>query len=367
MVRAVLSDLTHRHNLSRGARIIFGGASAGGRGAMVHLDRVSSYLSVPARVVGLLDSAMWIDMLPDLPSSFQGFASVTKCYPPSLPSLSFTKPSYRSHHLCGRQVFANANVDVDKECSSFYPEERWRCMFGEYTLPRLRSPYLAIGSQHDSFQLLYNLPDGRHRSAEGRAYLANFAQRTTQLCDKLANNSTFSSYRVVFSSRCHRHAVSTDPDFFDSRCLGASMEDALLRLLRATYWRPREVSSPSSRAKEGDNNRDLNQLSSSYIDRSECRANALECRCCPVLQTSGEKLFFALQMAALVVTPLVMYLAYYFVAHRYQCHVAMCPRRWRKWMSNPLSGVMRWRNPLLVGRSSEQPMAPAQLPALEGL
>ena len=48
-------------------RLIFGGASAGARGAMVHLDYVQEMLGEAASnvdVVGFLDSPAWIDKEP---------------------------------------------------------------------------------------------------------------------------------------------------------------------------------------------------------------------------------------------------------------------------------------------------------------
>jgi hypothetical protein len=45
-------------------RLFFGGASAGGRGAMAALDFVSGYLNQPAvSVFGVLDSPLWIDQV----------------------------------------------------------------------------------------------------------------------------------------------------------------------------------------------------------------------------------------------------------------------------------------------------------------
>ena len=57
--------------------VIYGGGSAGGRGAMVHLDYISSMLghraSANVKVVGFIDSALWIDAAPFRGVDFPGW------------------------------------------------------------------------------------------------------------------------------------------------------------------------------------------------------------------------------------------------------------------------------------------------------
>jgi len=64
-VYAVFDDLFANMGLASGAQLLFGGCSAGARGAMVHLDNVVAMLAqqgVQAR--GLLDSGLWLDVEP---------------------------------------------------------------------------------------------------------------------------------------------------------------------------------------------------------------------------------------------------------------------------------------------------------------
>ncbi|KAL1508018.1 hypothetical protein AB1Y20_007615 [Prymnesium parvum] len=266
VVRAVLSSLVSRHGLAEGALVLFGGDSAGGRGAMVHLDGVAARLAAalrrpPAavRVRGMIDSAMWLDLLPAKGAAFPGFARVTKL------------------------VHANAAVDVGADCAVRFPGEEWRCMFGEDRLPLLATPYFAIGSQHDSYQLSNDLPAGWQSRSEYYAYLAAFSARTVELCLRIVNSTT---RRAAYSSRCLRHAVSTQQQFFEPGCLDLSIEEALVDFLRAA--------DAEEEARPGNN--------SLYVDLSACRADRPHCSCCPTdwLEWYGEHLVLSGTLLALV-------------------------------------------------------------------
>ena len=85
VVRAVIEDLVNRRGLGRSPRkdlLLFGGSSAGARGAMVHLDYVhemmgNSTVASNVDVIGFLDSPLWIDIPPYPSSSFVGFNVTT--------------------------------------------------------------------------------------------------------------------------------------------------------------------------------------------------------------------------------------------------------------------------------------------------
>jgi hypothetical protein len=73
VVSAVLHELVTTHGLGTSAppdRLLFGGLSAGARGAMVHLDYVRSMLPLDeaarqrVEVRGYLDSPLWLDIAP---------------------------------------------------------------------------------------------------------------------------------------------------------------------------------------------------------------------------------------------------------------------------------------------------------------
>ena len=306
VVRATLYELVHTHGLGSVSEttLVFGGGSAGARGAMVHLDWIAEdYLprllshsrrqlvwgfggdgdSFPAdssattrvRTVGFIDSAMWVDLLPMKGAAFPGFANVT------------------------RLVHSYAKVPIDQACASYYPgATSWKCLFGQYRLPLVRTPYVAIGSQHDSYQLGKNLlsSSSSPSTQAGQQYLIGFASATLKLADALGDGGegdasrgeggdggwfgvrgTFGrrtsedgesssdpphAPRVVLSTRCHRHSVSANTGAFDRRgCLPMSMEQALKQLLD-------ETEGPSGRSHE-------------YADRGQCPADSYHpCVCC---------------------------------------------------------------------------------------
>jgi len=84
VIQAVFRHLVEKRGLGQGPNqdlVIFGGSSAGGRGAMVHLDFVSRMIGPEAAarvtVKGFLDSPFWIDIPPFEPKSFVGFNETT--------------------------------------------------------------------------------------------------------------------------------------------------------------------------------------------------------------------------------------------------------------------------------------------------
>lgn len=107
-----------RHNLGASASkrdlLLFGGGSAGARGAMVHLDYVPQMIgsaSANVDVIGVLDSPLW--MMAD------GYSN----------SLSMTtieaQLAFRPEH-------------TGRDCAAVYAprDEIWKCFFAEYRLGR---------------------------------------------------------------------------------------------------------------------------------------------------------------------------------------------------------------------------------------
>jgi len=118
--------------------LVFGGGSAGGRGAMVNLDYVPGMLQEfvgrgQVKVIGFLDSSYWLDRIPR--GTFVGLAEVT------------------------RRAFAlsNASGRAPKDCVAAFSEaSAWKCAFPEYRMPFLRLPYIIQASQYDTYQLGMN-------------------------------------------------------------------------------------------------------------------------------------------------------------------------------------------------------------------
>ena len=144
IIKAAIEQLVTQHGMGSVApgttappRLLFGGCSAGARGAMVNLDFVSetlAALNVSMEVGGLLDSGIWLDVIPAAP----GVTSLAE-------------------ETQAAAALFNASEIYDETCAAAMPVgEAWRCLMGQYRMPFLRTPYLANEAQFDSFQLEYN-------------------------------------------------------------------------------------------------------------------------------------------------------------------------------------------------------------------
>jgi len=126
-------------------------------------------------------------------------------------------------------------------------EQRWRCLFGEFRLPAVRTPYLLLASQFDTYQLDHDLGGCGHWSCDpaGPAQLGfawRFANATADFAQQLAVGelNPLRRERLIYSSRCHRHAASlNDADFLMPGCGGLSVEQALLAFLEEPQTLPR--------------------------------------------------------------------------------------------------------------------------------
>jgi len=139
IVTAIFSDLAARQGLgaAAGTRVLYGGCSAGARGALFNLDRVAFDLLpslVPAgnlaRVGGLLDSAFWMALTP-LDAKAVSFEEQSKDV----------------------VALANATSADASACVKAYPGELWKCVFGQYAVPFLRADFFLHAFQYDMFQL----------------------------------------------------------------------------------------------------------------------------------------------------------------------------------------------------------------------
>jgi len=201
--------------------VILGGQSAGARGAMLHLDYVQDLINdasgsdasarTEVEVVGLLDSPLWMD-LPPLPGSgFVGFNETCK------------------------DLYSYANVThFGSECAQAFPDdEKWKCLMGQYRMPHVRTPYLLVASQYDSYQLSQNVGHRPHTPAE-RKYAEEFARRTAALVKALRNAWPSEAQRqnAVFSWACYTHATTCSDSGFDrGTCNGATVDQAMREFL----------------------------------------------------------------------------------------------------------------------------------------
>jgi len=205
VVRAVLKHLVQSKGLGSGRggrrdRLIFGGGSAGARGAMVHLDYVKEMLGQAAAsvdVVGFLDSPALIDKQPyaerENSDRFPGFPEVTKLV----------------------HSFANVN-HLGRECVAQHSgDDEWKCMFGQYRLPTLQTPFFLVASQYDSYWLGNSVGHKPSSPAELQ-YADEFAAATRQLCKELASKDGV----MVYSWTRYNHCTSANHEDFDLNTCG---------------------------------------------------------------------------------------------------------------------------------------------------
>ena len=105
-IYALFQDLMTTMGLGSGAQVLFGGCSAGARGAMVHLDNIVAWMAgFGIGVRGLLDSGLWVDVEPVSDSGMGGTL------------LNQAADVYG---------FANVSSVIPDDCAAAYPGEEYK-------------------------------------------------------------------------------------------------------------------------------------------------------------------------------------------------------------------------------------------------
>lgn len=212
IARAVMTDLSNR-GLESGSTLVWSGGSAGGRGAMVLLDEMAERLP-DVRVLGYLDSNYYIDV----------------------PSYSVDFGGFQPQHKGVLQNF-NASSVVSGDCAAVYDGELWKCLFGQFRMPHIKTPYLMAAAQFDGWQLSHLAENyegiDSHPSFSGEqiTYVEAFGLKTTALAQTLPSART--QRAIVYSTACYNHHISEKPDFWKVTTIdGFSQSDALHFLLQ---------------------------------------------------------------------------------------------------------------------------------------
>ena len=119
VVAAAIKALVQTHGMgARGLneRLLFGGCSAGARGAMFNADSVPDLVTAAGganvQTQVMLDSSYWIDVQP---------------YGDSLISLECQTQSI--------VTYVNATARLDAACAAANSGQEWKCLFGQYRMP----------------------------------------------------------------------------------------------------------------------------------------------------------------------------------------------------------------------------------------
>ena len=162
-----------------------------------------------------MDSPLYIDMDPiDTAIHFKGFAYQEKM-------------KYERY---------NVSSVLSEECLSKYSgAEGWKCLFGMYRIPYIKTPYFMVMSQYDSYQLSLNLNNLSPPYSNSKYY--DYANQFAKLMrDKIEEYSNVvpSSGLVIRKTRnayyswsCYNHACSLSNCFSDGdEILGMAIKDA---------------------------------------------------------------------------------------------------------------------------------------------
>lgn len=212
IVTAVIQEVVKTHNLgsNSGTRVMYGGCSAGARGALFNIDRVEALLNtlVPSGNIeffgGLLDSCLWVD----------------------LPQLSSAKDESFQNQTRAVVALANATASIPSECAKKFPE-LWQCLFGEYRLPFTKSNYFLHSFQYDLFQLQGDTGVAIPNSTpEQLAYDESFRNRTVFT----VNDETIYPKKpgsAALLPACFKHCNTQTSTFSTLKTNGVSLEMAV--------------------------------------------------------------------------------------------------------------------------------------------
>ncbi|CAJ1439026.1 unnamed protein product [Effrenium voratum] len=188
IISAVMRQLAETFGLNSARLLVFGGCSAGGRGAFYNLDSVCSSLPNASTVCrGLLDAAWWV------------------------PDGGVLDASAKN----GWQLWGEENP-----CTATAPDP-WRCLYGPTWAPHVRTPFLVHEEQFDHFLL------GR-LGISSPAFSWSFADWQEALRLRTALRQSLSAApsesSVVFSGACRGHCLAESHGFWSVEVNSMSME-----------------------------------------------------------------------------------------------------------------------------------------------
>jgi hypothetical protein len=216
ILTAILASLVRNHGLGSmpGQRLLFGGCSAGARGAAFTLDYVPALLQAAGAnyqpvLTGFLDSPLWLDVQPlaTAPLSLQCQAQAAVGY-------------------------LNATARLGASCAAAYPspQDQWRCLFGQYRIPLLRTPYGMSQNQFDSFQLEYALGGSMPPIYPNQvAYADAFGEAMEGVLSSLPSSSNGPG-SAIFSPACFDHCLTLTAAFWSVQSEGVTLSEA------ARWW-----------------------------------------------------------------------------------------------------------------------------------
>lgn len=210
IIEAVFEDLRKYTGLGAkdNDRLIYGGCSAGARGAMVSLDYVAQNLAGKAETVGLLDSGFWVPINPPDARLWRSF----------------------EYQQMSALKMANATPFIAESCARVFPgEEQWKCLNAAFRLPFVRTPYFLSHSQYDVFGISMNLFGHFMPGVQLNQTQLMFAEEYRKRIIKYLPFPASGSRTVVFSPACYIHCMNTQERFYTVVANGVKLAELL-------YW-----------------------------------------------------------------------------------------------------------------------------------
>jgi hypothetical protein len=220
IIRSALNDLITKNIVHSASKMVFGGGSAGARGMMNNVDSLVNLLPSGATTLGaFLDSPYTIDIAP-YNYGFVGFQNETM------------------------EIYNRYNVTaiIPADCAAVYTElsgDGWKCLFGQYRMPFIRTRYVLVASQYDSYQLSFNTGTepiaGHYGRPEVVAYAGAWSAQTYSALLSLADMRNHLKYRshggnFYHSWACYNHDVSETSRYYTLTSVNTTLRDAVKML-----------------------------------------------------------------------------------------------------------------------------------------
>merc|ERR1711974_492662 len=107
-----------------------------------------------------------------------------------VPSMNRFFRGFQEQHA-GVLAHFNSSSVIPQACAEAYRgDERWKCLFGQYRMPFVRTPYLIIHARFDTWQLKNNVDtsDGIHK--DELAFIRGFGAKGAALLSTLPSALT---------------------------------------------------------------------------------------------------------------------------------------------------------------------------------
>lgn len=171
VVKAMINSLVTTKGLGgrAGTTLLFAGTSAGGRGAMTHLDYVPQMMGPTAAahttVYGFMDSIMHLDHAAVRADGWGQCQYDVGCQ---------AQPWIASSAEDHRRAYYNFNIrDLGGSCGTAFPgteawgsenandpskaiNREWRCIMGHYRTQYISTPFVVVASQYDAWLLRHD-------------------------------------------------------------------------------------------------------------------------------------------------------------------------------------------------------------------